>query len=92
VKHRVDAIDGDPEQRYIPLVKDAYRRITGEEAKVCLAPFFTDMRHFLKGGIPILGLGVDVEGVHGDDENTSLSGLLNLSLLMSLVALEMGER
>lgn len=91
-KHRVSAIDGDPDERYIPLVKDAYEKVTGETAKVCLAPFFTDMRHFLKGGIPILGLGVDCEGVHGDDENVSISGMLEISLMMAMVALGLGER
>jgi succinyl-diaminopimelate desuccinylase len=88
---KIPFVDGDPDEKYIPLIKRAYHRITGKEARVVLTPFFTDSRHFLKSGIPTLGLGVDCEGVHGDDENVSISGLVDMSILMAMVAVELGR-
>jgi len=87
-----EAVLGDEGGRWLPLLDRAYRLATGRKPKHCLAPFYTDMRHIVGGaGVPALGLGCEVGGVHGDDEWVSISGLVDIAKVVAVVAELMAE-
>jgi acetylornithine deacetylase/succinyl-diaminopimelate desuccinylase-like protein len=98
VKTRLEVIQinpstiGDKEGYWIPLVDKAYHLALGRKTKHFLAPFYTDMRHLVAGGVPTLGIGSKVGGVHSDDEWVSIRGLVNIAKVMATVAWLLGER
>jgi succinyl-diaminopimelate desuccinylase len=83
---------GDKEGYWIPLVDEAYHLALGRKTKHFLAPFYTDMRHLVAGGVPTLGIGSKVGGVHSDDEWVSIRGLVNIAKVMATVAWLLGEK
>jgi acetylornithine deacetylase len=74
----------DPGEPLIAALSDAYERVFGERPPLRATTATTDVRHFVREGIPAVCFGPRGERIHGIDERVSLRSMHETAAVLAL--------
>ena len=80
-ERRVDRIEAEP---VVTVLGDAYARVHGVRPALQATTATTDVRHFVRAGIPAVCFGPRGERIHGIDERVSLRSVTESAQVLGL--------
>lgn len=81
---RCEGCTVDEDEPLVRALSDAYERLHGERPALVATTATTDVRHFVRAGIPAVCFGPQGERIHGIDERVSLSSMTRTAQVLGL--------
>ena len=74
----------DRAEPVVAALSDAYARVHGERPELVATTATTDVRHFVRAGIPAVCFGPRAERIHGIDERVSMHSVIESAQVLGL--------
>jgi acetylornithine deacetylase len=81
---RCEGCEVEPGEPLVGALSDAYARVFGERPPLRATTATTDVRHFVREGIPAVCFGPRGERIHGIDERVSLASMHETAAVLAL--------